>query len=229
MRTGSRISKFPVSLILARHSLALVFFVQQNANTQKKLDGRRGSNPGPVGTESSALYRCPKRKYSDCMPTPGGQLSKLPARRVWQRRPFFRRGHRGPMCGAGVARSGGRGGSADARDQPVLKSCTKTDIPVAMKVQCDITIITTATRLAYYIMRVTTTTKRNMTRAVTCEYGKIFCCGSAALVHADSTGCLAWKASMPEAMQEAAARSSACFVSGLLSRVFFCHETPCRR
>ena len=52
-------------------------------------------------------------------PSPGGHLFKAPARRVGHR-PFFRRGHRGLMCGAGVARSWCRGGSGGALDSQLF-------------------------------------------------------------------------------------------------------------
>ena len=58
------------------------------------------------------------------LPPPEGQLSKILARRVRGRRPFFRQRPLGRLFGTGVARSRGRGGSAGARERPVLKSYT---------------------------------------------------------------------------------------------------------
>ena len=60
----------------------------------------------------------------------------LPARRLWRRRPFFRRGYLGLLCGTGVARSRGRRRSAGAQEQPVLKSYTKN---IDVKIHVDIT------------------------------------------------------------------------------------------
>jgi len=58
------------------------------------------------------------REESDL--SPGGRVSSPPARRVEHRQQFFRRGHRGLMCGAGVARSWCRGGSGGARDSQLF-------------------------------------------------------------------------------------------------------------
>ena len=46
--------------------------------------------------------------------SPGGRLSTPPTGRVGHRRQFFRRGHRGLTCGAGVTRSWCRGVSNGA-------------------------------------------------------------------------------------------------------------------
>ena len=49
-------------------------------------------------------------------PSPGGRLFKAPARRGGHRRPFFRRGHRGLLCGAGVEPPRGRGRPSRTRE-----------------------------------------------------------------------------------------------------------------
>ena len=53
-------------------------------------------------------------------PSPGGCLSTAAALRVDHRRQFFRRGYRGLMCGAGVARSWCREGSGGAWDSQLF-------------------------------------------------------------------------------------------------------------
>ena len=78
-------------------------------------------------------------------------LSTLPARRVGHR--FFRRGYRGVMCGAGVARSCCRGGSGGARDSQLCFRYVITGI--FSKIHLDITIITTTTTTEeHYIVRI---------------------------------------------------------------------------
>ena len=64
-------------------------------------------------------------------------LSVLLLASLWHVDPFCWQGknvpvciYRGLLCGAGVARSHGRVGSAGAREQPVLKDYTKTDVAV---------------------------------------------------------------------------------------------------
>ena len=54
------------------------------------------------------------------MRSPEGQLCEIVARRVWLRRPFFRRGSRGLLCGWGLARSCGLGGSGGARNSQLF-------------------------------------------------------------------------------------------------------------
>ena len=76
-------------------------------------------------------------------PSPGGRLFEAPARRVGHRRPFFRRGHRGPMCGAGVARSWRSGGSGGARESQLFLGYVNKKI--FSKIHLDIIITTTAT------------------------------------------------------------------------------------
>ena len=56
------------------------------------------------------------------LPSPGGRLSKILARPVRGRRPFFHRGSRGLLCGWAVARSRCLRGSPGARERPVLKT-----------------------------------------------------------------------------------------------------------
>ena len=70
--------------------------------------------------QNRALYRSAKRTRSDYLPSPGGQLRKIVARRVWLRRPYFRRGSRGLLCGWDLARSRGLGGSGGARDSQLF-------------------------------------------------------------------------------------------------------------
>ena len=60
----------------------------------------------------------PPRRASD--PSPGGRLSTPPARRVGHRRPFFRRGLRGLLCGAGVELPRGRGRPSGARESQLV-------------------------------------------------------------------------------------------------------------
>ena len=62
----------------------------------------------------------PSRGASD--PSPGGRLSTPPARRVGHWRSFFRRGHGGLLCGAGVAPPRGRGRASEARDSFVFSA-----------------------------------------------------------------------------------------------------------
>ena len=53
-------------------------------------------------------------------PSPRGRLFKGPARRVGHRRPFFRRGLRGLLCGAGVELPRGRGRPSGARESQLV-------------------------------------------------------------------------------------------------------------
>ena len=60
-------------------------------------------------------------------PSPGGHLSTPPARRVGHWRLFFRRDHRGLMCGAGVARGCGYRGFGSAWESRCLAGRTITE------------------------------------------------------------------------------------------------------
>ena len=91
----------------------------------------------------------PSRRLSK--PSPGGHLPMPPAHRVRLRRPFVRRRHlRGLPCGAGVARSRGRGGSGGARESRCPARPTKTEAD--LKIQGDVT--TATTEPGYYVLEV---------------------------------------------------------------------------
>ena len=83
-------------------------------------------------------------------PSPGGHLFKAPARRVGHRRPFFRRGHRGLMYGAGMARSWCRGGSGGAREPQLFFGYVITKILSYIHLD----IITTTNTEEYCIIRI---------------------------------------------------------------------------
>ena len=87
-------------------------------------------------------------------PVPGRASFQGPARRAGHRRPFFRRGHRGLMCGASVARLWCRGGSGGARESPLFFGYGIT-IFFFSKIHLD-TIITinTTTAEQHYLIRI---------------------------------------------------------------------------
>ena len=70
--------------------------------------------------QNRALYRWAKMKRSDYLPCPVWQLWKIVARRVWLRRPLFRQGSRGLLCGWDLVRSRGLGGSGGARESQLF-------------------------------------------------------------------------------------------------------------
>ena len=90
------------------------------------------------------------REESDL--SPGGRVSTPPARRVEHWQQFFRRGHRGLMCGAGVARSWCRGESGGARESHLFFGYIITG--TFSNIHLDMTITTTTT---------TTTTEEHYT------------------------------------------------------------------
>ena len=95
----------------------------------------------------------PPRSRGGSDPSPGGRLSTHPARGVGHRRQFFRRGHRGLMCGAGVAQTWCRGGSGGARDSQLFFGYILTGI--FSKIHLDIaTMTTTTTTEEHYIIRI---------------------------------------------------------------------------
>ena len=61
-------------------------------------------------------------------PSPGGRFFKAPARRVGHRRPFFRRGLRGLLCGSGVEPPRGRGRPSGARESQLFLGYVTTKI-----------------------------------------------------------------------------------------------------
>ena len=71
-----------------------------------------------------------------------GRLLSIPVHRVWRWRPFFRRRPRGLLCGAGVARSRGRGGSAGALESHSKTGHSKTDSDVKILSETTTTFIT---------------------------------------------------------------------------------------
>ena len=87
-------------------------------------------------------------------PSPGGRLFKAPASRVGYRHPFFRRGHRGLLCGAGMEPSRGRGRPSGARESQLFLGYVITK--VFSKTHLDIITTTTEdhhTILKYNIMK----------------------------------------------------------------------------
>ena len=89
-------------------------------------------------------------------PSAGGHLFKAPARRVSHRRPFFRRCHRGLLCGAGVEPPRGRGRPSGARESQLFFGYVVTKI--FSKMHLDITIITTTTTTEeHYTIRIVRT------------------------------------------------------------------------
>ena len=100
--------------------------------------------------QNRALYRWPQtRKCRDYSPSPGGQLWKIVARRVWLRRQFFRRGSRGLLCGWDLARSRGLGGSGGARDSQLFLGYVITGM--FSEIHLNMTISTTTEE--HYIIR----------------------------------------------------------------------------
>ena len=85
-------------------------------------------------------------------PSPGGCLSTAAALRVDHQRQLFRRGYRGLMCGAGVARSWCRGESGGARESHLFFGYIITG--TFSNIHLDMTITTTTT---------TTTTEEHYT------------------------------------------------------------------
>ena len=83
---------------------------------KNKKSRDRGIWTDAVLVQNRTLYRWAKRRCSDYLLSPGGQLWKIVARRVWMRRPLFRRGSRGLLCGWDPAPSRSVGGSGGARD-----------------------------------------------------------------------------------------------------------------
>ena len=83
-------------------------------------------------------------------PSPRGHLPTPPARRVRRLRPFFRREHRGLLCGAGVAWSRGRGGSGGGRKSRCPAGCTKTE--EVLKINDVTTTTTTITTTAVVVV-----------------------------------------------------------------------------
>lgn len=77
---------------------------------------------------------CPEpRSRGPSNPSPGRHLSTLPACWVWLRRLFFRRGHRGLLCRAGMSRSRGRGRPGGGRE-PMSRAAE-----IVLKIQNDVT------------------------------------------------------------------------------------------
>ena len=105
-----------------------------------------------IGSHNNQPERQNRAPDSDYLPPPGGQLLKILACRVGRWGPFFRRRPRGLLCGAGVARSRGRGGPGGARESRSKTGHTKTRI--AVKIQNETTA--TMTTSAYYIISIDT-------------------------------------------------------------------------
>ena len=97
----------------------------------------------------------PPRSRGGSDPSPGGCLSTSPAHRVGHRHQFFQRGHRGLMCGVGVARPWCRGGSGGGRDSQLFLG----DVITGMfsKIYLDIIIITNTTTEEHDITRIVLT------------------------------------------------------------------------
>ena len=97
--------------------------VQQYRSTAEKTQGDLNSPLLAPIIERSTASRNKMYLVSDYLPSPGGRLSKILARRVRGRRPFFHRGARSAVWW-GVARSRCLRGSAGARERPVFKTYT---------------------------------------------------------------------------------------------------------
>ena len=123
-------------------------YSREKKKKQKSRD--RGIWTDTLLVQNRALYRWAKRKCINYLPSPGGQLWKIIARRVWLRRPFFRRRSRGLLCGWDLARSRGLGESGGARESQLFLGYVITGM--FSKIHLDITLTTTTTE-EYYIIR----------------------------------------------------------------------------
>ena len=100
--------------------------------------------------QNRALYLWVKRKCSDYLPSPGGQLWKVVARRVWLRRLFFRRGSQGLLCGWDSAWSRGLGRSGGARDSQLFLGYVTTGM--FSEIHLDIATTSTTTTEEHYLV-----------------------------------------------------------------------------
>ena len=74
----------------------------------------------PCVVQGFPFLKIPRHPRERSGQSPGGRLFKAPARQVGFRRPFFRRGNRGLMSGAGMARSWCRGRPGGARESQLF-------------------------------------------------------------------------------------------------------------
>ena len=96
-----------------------------------------------IGSHNNQPERQNRAPDSDYLPPPGGQLLKILACRVGRWGPFFRRRPRGLLCGAGVARPRGRGGSSGAWESRRTARLAKTALVLKIQKNITITILTT--------------------------------------------------------------------------------------
>ena len=129
---------------LRTHHVCTIIVHTAVLKQKKKVKNVETGRSNWRSVQSRALYRWANRKSSDYLPSPGGQLWKIFARRVLLWRPFFRRRSQGLLCGWDLARSRGLGGTGGARERPVLKKHTSKYLnSIKLKILMMITMLTT--------------------------------------------------------------------------------------